>query len=568
MPTKVLLHVRKGSLAGKTFAYDARETLIVGRQEDSSIVLPESTVSRYHCLIDVIPPSVMVRDFCSLNGTFLNGRKIGQREPGSSPEAAGERQGSQFSLKPGDRLGIGKDCELELEVVSPSCSAGCFAELEGPAILDQEKLSVCPDCHDRLGEARRDEEAASKAKTAKTSWKPMEKAGCEADEADAKSRVVAKEARPLEPEEAAELEQVGDGRERERRKPLTPSPDMAGKNQACEHECAICGRTLVDGGTEPDICPDCQADPKKILMFLMDQAQIGLGGADGIAGYRNIRMLGQGGMGQVWMVEEEKTGERMALKVMLPRAKVDDRSKAIFLREAHFSGQLRHRNIVRHHGSGQSRDTYFILMELCEGGSVDKLMEKKGGRLGLELAVCIALQVLDGFIYAHGATLAAKLANGEEVSSDGLVHRDFKPGNILLANDGKRPLAKVADFGLAKAFETSGLSGHTLRGMVAGTPVFMPRQQIINYRDARPEVDVWAVAASLYFMLAGTYPKDFSRGRDPFAVALNTEAVPVRKRNPQVPERLANVLDAALRDRPRIGVRTAAELKMMIEEAL
>lgn len=75
MPSKVILKVTKGELSGKEFAYSEKEQLFVGRQEDCAIMLPDKSVSRYHCMLEVTPPYVTVRDFGSLNGTFLNGKK-------------------------------------------------------------------------------------------------------------------------------------------------------------------------------------------------------------------------------------------------------------------------------------------------------------------------------------------------------------------------------------------------------------------------------------------------------------------------------------------------------------
>jgi len=300
----------------------------------------------------------------------------------------------------------------------------------------------------------------------------------------------------------------------------------------------------------------------------MEEAQRGVGEAAEIAGYRNIKMLGQGGMGQVWLVEEEATGKQMALKLMLPKAAVDESSRETFVREAHFACQLKNRNVVEHHKFGQSGDTYFMLLEYCDGGSVDDLIDKRGGKLDIDTATTIILQVLDGLAYAHNATVSVKTKRGDTVSAQGIVHRDFKPGNIFLTGSGSNLTAKVADFGLAKAFETSGLSGHTSTGMLAGTPVFMPRQQIINYKFSKPEVDVWAAAASYYYMLTGSFVKDFASGKDVIAVALTSNAVPIRKRNSSIPRKLAAVIDEALKEKPNIGVKSAAELKRLIEGAL
>jgi len=95
----------------------------------------------------------------------------------------------------------------------------------------------------------------------------------------------------------------------------------------------------------------------------------------------------------------------------------------------------------------------------------------------------------------------------------------------------------------------------------------MPRQEIIGFRYAKPEVDVWAAAASYYYMLTGQFPKDFTKG-DAASIVIYTSAVPIRVRNPEIPERLAAVIDAALVDNPEIGIKSALELKKRMKEAL
>ena len=126
----------------------------------------------------------------------------------------------------------------------------------------------------------------------------------------------------------------------------------------------------------------------------------------------------------------------------------------------------------------------------------------------------------------------------------------------------------MGDYGLAKAFDQAGLSGLTCTGAVAGTPYFMPRQQVLDFRFAQPEVDVWAASASLYNMLTGACPRDFPRGEDRWQVVLHTRPVPIRERNAAVPKRLADVIDEALIDDPDIRFKTAADLKDALQGAI
>jgi serine/threonine-protein kinase len=209
-------------------------------------------------------------------------------------------------------------------------------------------------------------------------------------------------------------------------------------------------------------------------------------------------------------------------------------------------------------------------MEYCNLGSVDLLLKLNGGRLPLETAMHIVLQALDGLEYAHNAKISVTLKDGSVKNVNGLVHRDISPHNIFLCGDSKNPVAKVADYGLAKAFETAGMTGRTRTGASAGKPVFMPRQQAINYKYSKPDVDVWAAAASLYYMLTGEFPKEFSSGEDFFRVALNSQIVPINKRPfaSKLPAKLVKVINEALDDSGDLKFKSAKELKRALERAL
>ena len=111
------------------------------------------------------------------------------------------------------------------------------------------------------------------------------------------------------------------------------------------------------------------------------------------------------------------------------------------------------------------------------------------------------------------------------------------------------------------------LTGHTATGDSAGTLMFMPRQQVMDFRYSSPAVDVWAVAASYYYMLTGEYPKDFVN-KDQVLAALDNAAIPIQKRDPKIPQRIAQIIDQALIDNPVIGIQSASDLKLRIERAL
>ena len=450
MAGKVILTVTDGELSGQGFVFDERNTCIIGRGKDCQVKLPNNehhkTISRYHCLLDINPPDIRVRDFGSLNGTFVNGRRIGKREKGQTAKQAAQETFVEHDLKDGDKIKLGKTVfQVHIEMPAP-----------------------------------------------------------------------------------AEVQPTGPA----------------------------------------DNAPPAGADPQEILKMLLGLAKTGEHDLLAIQGYEIVRELGRGGMGAVYLARHEQSGQEVALKVMLPKVAIEDRAKNMFLREMEICKSLRHRNVVQMSDCGCSQGTFFLTLEFCDGGSLDRLYSKDKP-LGVDEAVNIALQILAGLEHAHSAEVAqVRLKDGTQAQGKGVVHRDLKPQNIFIKGSGISQVIKLADFGLAKAFDTAGLSGQTRTGTAAGTPVFMPRQQVINFKYAKPEVDVWATAATLYHMLTGCYPRDFKKGADLWQTVLQTNAVPICVRNSMIPPRLAEVIDEALVDKPRIGFSTAAGFRRALEQAL
>jgi serine/threonine protein kinase len=264
-----------------------------------------------------------------------------------------------------------------------------------------------------------------------------------------------------------------------------------------------------------------------------------------VPGYDVGRMIGRGGMGAVYLAKRQADGARVALKVMLARADVDDAAREAFQREIEVTRSLRHPRIVALLDHGLADGTFYFAMEYCAGGSVADLQRRTPGGLPLRLAVGIALEALEGLAYAH---------------ERGFVHRDLKPENLLLADDAGSG-AKVTDFGLAKSFQQAGLSGMTATGAVAGTLYFMPREQLTHFRLLKPVSDVWSMGASLYHMLTAGYPRDFRPGEDPLPVILRGGVVPIRARDPRLPEAVAAVVDRAVLDSVDERYQTAGEFR-------
>jgi serine/threonine protein kinase len=191
-------------------------------------------------------------------------------------------------------------------------------------------------------------------------------------------------------------------------------------------------------------------------------------------------------------------------------------------------------------------------MEFCNHGSLDGLLQR-AGKLPLRTAAPLMIHWLAGLAYAH---------------THKFVHRDLKPQNILLHQQEGQVRAKLTDFGLAKSFETAGLSGMTATGSAGGTFFFMPREQLTNFKYVHPVSDVWSMAATFYKALTGKYPLNFAKNRDPMEVILRDEAVPIRQREPDLPQPLAEVLDRALLCDPTKRYQDATEMKAALQHVL
>jgi serine/threonine-protein kinase len=253
-----------------------------------------------------------------------------------------------------------------------------------------------------------------------------------------------------------------------------------------------------------------------------------------IAGYEVIEKLGQGGMGVVWLARQESDGSLVAIKTIRPSVAPGQAAVQRFLREAAILQRLRHPHIVAFRADGETGGLLYFVMDHVPGQDARRLVQEQGP-LPVGRAVRLVCQILEGLAYAHGL---------------GFVHRDVKPANLLVT-EGEPETAKLADFGLARAYQDSPLSGLTLTGSVAGTPAFMPPEQVRDFRSVRPAADQYSAAATLYFLLTGQPPYDGTS--DPttlLRLVLTSDPVPLRDRRPDLPEALAAVVRRALARKP------------------
>ncbi len=233
---------------------------------------------------------------------------------------------------------------------------------------------------------------------------------------------------------------------------------------------------LPEDSPGPRLCPACQPPRVEVMKHVLEMGLAANAVEIVVPGYRIERELGRGGMGIVYLVRNEATGETLALKVL--RHQVTARQRAaqlMFEREIENTKALRHPHVVELRESDFLPNHWYFTMEYCDGGSLDALC-KQHGPLPVKEAAEITLQVLSGLEYAHQATIPhVRRKDGTDGPGRGLVHRDLKPHNIFLTTVGGKRVAKIGDFGLAKAFESAGESGLTISGVIGGTPEFMAR---------------------------------------------------------------------------------------------
>jgi eukaryotic-like serine/threonine-protein kinase len=240
--------------------------------------------------------------------------------------------------------------------------------------------------------------------------------------------------------------------------------------------------------------------------------------------YRALDLLGEGGMGAVYLAEHPAIGRRVAVKVLHKNYTRDDSLLGRFLNEARAANAIRHPNIIEILDSGQLPDgTPFLVMELLEGESLSARIRKQGG-LPLPAALDFAYQTASALGAAH---------------KKGIVHRDLKPDNLFVVpdpHDADRERIKVLDFGIAKLQQSPGDSVKTRTGTLMGTPIYMSPEQCLGTKAVDHRSDIYSLGVILYEMLVGAPPFVSEGFGELVNMHLNVAPRSPRSERPDIPE--------------------------------
>ena len=265
-----------------------------------------------------------------------------------------------------------------------------------------------------------------------------------------------------------------------------------------------------------------------------------------VPGYKIENEVGWGDLGTTYRATRLATGEACALKLLTPADRMNERTVQAFLREAGVLCQLHHPHIVRLIDLGSANGLLYIATEFVPAVKWDAVMEQASPEHRIRVACGVICQVLDALEYAHTRSF---------------VHRDIKPSNVLVRREGRRLVAKLSDFGLAKRYADAGLSQLTHDGDVLGSLPYLSPEQFIDSRHAKPPCDIYSTGATLYRLLTGHDPFVFAKGACKFRAILEDEPIPIQKSFPQVSAALARLVHRALAKDPQQRFSSAAEMR-------
>ena len=260
--------------------------------------------------------------------------------------------------------------------------------------------------------------------------------------------------------------------------------------------------------------------------------------------YEIISLVGSGGMADVYNAVDNRLGRQVAIKVLKEEYSSDKNFVLKFRAEAQSAAGLSHPNIVNVYDVGEDEGLHYIVMELVEGITLKKFIERKG-RLELKEAVGIAIQIAQGMEAAH---------------ANHIIHRDIKPQNIIISKEGK---VKVTDFGIAKAATSNTIAA----GQAVGSVHYIsPEQARGGYSDEKS--DIYSLGVTLYEMISGKMPFAADNTVSVALLHINEEAVPLRELDPEIPASIEKIVQKCMQKKPERRYLTATELIADLKKAV
>ncbi|HEX3474241.1 MAG TPA: protein kinase [Kofleriaceae bacterium] len=434
---RIRLCVIEGPDRGRTFALKPRDRFVMGRAPTAHFQLThDGFFSRHHLMVETNSPEVLVRDLKSMNGTFVNQRRI------TKPTL----------LRHGDVISGGKT-RVRLE-------------LDGPDGLA------------RARQPRRDTGAPDASR-------PRGGLAIRCSRCSAGALV-------------DQLWSAGDG---------------------MLYLCAACQAALID---DPPVPP----------------------------GYRIASMVGRGMISAVYLAVHAVMGRR-AIRWIVPRVATSLRMREVFVQQAAPHAALEHSHIARlFEVQEMTGGVFCAVTEYVEGGTAGDLVKHSPGGLDVQHAIAIIAQALEGLAHAH---------------AHGFVHHDLNDSNLLIGRDEREQrIVKIADFGLTRSCETSGISGFTAPGDVVRAATYMAPERILNLVDRNPASDLYSMGAILYYLLTGEHAFSFGARAEPIVTVLENEIRPIAQRKPSVPGAVAAAIERAMQKDPLQRFRDAAEMQQAL----
>lgn len=307
----------------------------------------------------------------------------------------------------------------------------------------------------------------------------------------------------------------------------------------------------------PNKCPKCNTENPDTLKFcgecgtqLLSPNEVAVtetmetpkeeltSGAIFAGRYQIIDELGKGGMGRVYRVLDKKLSEEIALKLIKPEIAKDTKTVERFSNELKIARKIGHKNVARMFDLNEEKGTHYITMEYVRGEDLKKLIRKMG-QLSMGQAIPIAAQICEGLEEAHRL---------------GVVHRDLKPQNVMVDEDGN---ARIMDFGIARSIETKGITG---AGVMIGTPEYMSPEQVEG-KEVDQRSDVYSLGVILYEMVTGQVP---FAGDTPFTIGIKHKSEKPKdpkEINPQIFDELNHVILKCLEKEREKRYQKAEDLK-------